>query len=518
MAGTGETLTHHKTSGTKAAFAPYLFLEIECERPMAGPARHLLAELECVQLGRGPQRAARAAGDGVLELVLPDGWMSKAHAELRREKDHWTVRDLGSKNGTLVDGELVQAADLQDKTLIQLGRTFFRFRSKLPTWGAANLEAEALPRGPRGLATFSHQFGEVLQRSSVVAKGRVPVLLQGESGTGKEVLARAIHTWSGRDGEFVAVNCGAIPQNLVESELFGHRKGAFSGAERDRSGFLRTSDGGTLFLDEIGDLPLAAQAALLRALQESEVLPVGATQPERVDLRVVAATHRDLDQMVREGTFRHDLLARLHGVVLELTPLRDRPEDIPLLIATLLRRLSPESSEVKLSPEAAQSLLEYDWPLNVRGLEQALAGALALSGAGTIAREHLPAALRKPLNEAPQRQLTVDEVRHRDELIALLREHRGNLSAVARAVGKGRTQVVRWVSRYGLNAEEPVEAPPPFKGEPRSEREIIEAALAESRGRISGPSGAAAKLRIPPSTLESKIKALKISKSQFKFR
>jgi sigma-54 dependent transcriptional regulator, acetoin dehydrogenase operon transcriptional activator AcoR len=417
-----------------------------------GPARHLLAELECVQLGRGPRRMARVAGDGVLDLVLPDAWMSKVHAEVRRQKNRWTVRDLESKNGTLVNGERIQAADLQDKTLIQLGRTFFRFRSKQPTWGPANLEAEDLLPGPSGLATLSHQFGGVLHRSRAVAKGRVPILLQGESGTGKEVLARAIHTWSGRDGAFVAVNCGAIPQHLVESELFGHRKGAFSGAERDRPGLLRTSDGGTLFLDEIGDLPLTAQAALLRTLQESEVLPVGATRPERVDLRVVAATHRDLDQMVRDGTFRHDLLARLHGVVLELTPLRERQEDVALLIATLLRKLSPEPSDVKLSPEAAQSLLEHDWPLNVRELEQALAGALALSGAGTIAREHLPAALGEPPGEASQRKLTVDEIRHRDELIALLREHRGNLSAVARAVGKGRTQLVRWVGRYGLNA------------------------------------------------------------------
>jgi transcriptional regulator with PAS, ATPase and Fis domain len=452
VAGTGQTLTQGKARGEKPAFAPYLFLEIECERPLVGPARHLLAELECVQLGRGPQRTASVAGKGVLELMLPDAWMSKAHAELRRQKDHWTVHDLGSKNGTLVHGERIEAADLQDNALIQLGGTFFRFRSKLPTWGPANLEAEELLRSPSGLATLSHQFMEVLHRSSAAAKARVPILLEGESGTGKEVLARAIHTWSGRDGAFVAVNCGAIPQNLVESELFGHRKGAFSGAERDRPGLVRTSDAGTLFLDEIGDLPVTAQAALLRALQEGEVLPVGATRPERVDLRVVAATHRDLGQMVRDGTFRHDLLARLHGVVLELTPLRDRPEDVPLLIATLLRKLSPKGPEAKLSPEAAQSLLEYDWPLNVRELEQALAGALALSGAGTIAREHLPAALSKPASQASQRKLTVDESRHRDELIALLREHRGNLSAVARAVGKGRTQVVRWVGRYGLNA------------------------------------------------------------------
>ena len=453
VAGKGKTLTQSNAPGAKKPqFAPYLFLEIECERPLVGPARYLLAELECVRLGRGPRRMARLGGDGGLDIVLPDGWMSEAHAELRRQNGRWTVRDLGSKNGTLVDGERVQTADLPDQTLVQLGRTFFSFRGKLPVWGPANLEGEDLPRGPSGLATLSDQFGDVLLRGRAAATSRVPILLRGESGSGKEVLARAIHTWSGRSGGFVAVNCGAIPQNLVESELFGHRKGSFSGAERDRPGLLRTSDGGTLFLDEIGDLPLTAQAALLRAIQEKEVLPVGGTQPERVDLRVVAATHRDLDRMVRDGNFRHDLLARLEGVVLELTPLRDRPEDVPLLIATLLRKLSPERPDVKLSPEAARSLLEYDWPLNVRELEQALAGALALSGVGIIEREHLPPALRKSPANVPQRELTNDELRHRDELIALLREHRGNLSAVARAVGKGRTQVVRWVGRYGLDA------------------------------------------------------------------
>jgi transcriptional regulator of acetoin/glycerol metabolism len=434
----------------KPELAPYLFLEIECERPLVGPARHLLAEVECVRLGRGPRRVARVAADGTLDLELPDGWMSKAHAELRRQEDRWTVRDLGSKNGTLVDGERVETAELHDQTLIQLGRSFFTFRSKLPIWGPANLEAEDLLRGPSGQATLSHQLWTVLLRSRAVATSRVPILLHGESGSGKEVLARAIHTWSGRGGVFVAVNCGAIPQNLVESELFGHRKGAFSGAEQDRQGLVRAADGGTLFLDEIGDLPLAAQAALLRTLQEREVLPVGGTRPERLDLRVVAATHRNLDQMVRDGTFRHDLLARLEGVVLELTPLRDRPEDVPLLIATLLRRLAPERPDVKLSPEAARSLLEYDWPLNVRELEQALAGALALSGLRTIEREHLPPALRDARDKVPE--LSDDEVRHRDELITLLREHRGNLSAVARAVGKGRTQVVRWVGRYGVDA------------------------------------------------------------------
>ena len=450
MAGESDTLSQSEAFGAKPQFAPYLFLEIECERPAVGPARHLLAEVECVRLGRGPRRMARKVGDGVLEIDVPDGWMSKAHAELTREKDGWTARDLGSKNGTLVDGERVQTSELLDQTLVQVGRTFFRFRTDLRVSGPANLVGEELPEGPAGLATLSHQFREVVLRGMAVATSRVPVLLRGETGTGKEVFARAIHTWSARGGAFVAVNCGAIPQNLVESELFGHRKGAFSGADRDHPGLVRTSDRGTLFLDEIGDLPPAAQAAFLRVLQEGEVLPVGGTRPERLDLRVVAATHRDLDQMVRAGTFRRDLLARLSGVTLELSPLRDRPEDVPLLIAALLRKLAPERREVKLAPEAARLLLEHHWPLNVRELEQALAGALALSGVGTIQREHLPPVLRDPPAEACP-ELTEEELRHRDKLIALLRQHRGNLAAVARVVGKGRTQVVRWIGRYRLD-------------------------------------------------------------------
>jgi len=450
VASEGDTLSQTEASGAKPQFAPYLFLEIECERPAVGPARHLLAGVERVRLCRGPRRAARKAGDSVLELDVPDGRMSKVHAQLTREKDGWTARDLGSKNGTLVDGERVQTAKLLDQTLVQVGRTFFRFRTDLRVSGPADFSGEESPPDPAGLATFSHRFREVVLRGMAAATSRVPVLLRGETGTGKEVFARSIHAWSGRRGAFVAVNCGAIPQNLIESELFGHRKGAFSGADRDHPGLVRASDGGTLFLDEIGDLPSAAQAAFLRVIQEGEILPVGGTRPERLDLRVVAATHRDLDQMVRAGTFRRDLLARLSGVTLELPPLRDRPEDVPLLIAILLRKLAPERPDVTLAPEAARLLLEYHWPLNVRELEQALAGALALSGVGTIEREHLPAALRDPPAEAGP-ELTEEELRHRDQLIALLRQHRGNLSAVARVMGKGRTQVVRWVGRYRLD-------------------------------------------------------------------
>jgi DNA-binding NtrC family response regulator len=453
----GETLSQRQVLGARSpALAPNLFLELECERPLEGPAQHRLAGVRRVRLGRGPHRLALVSGE-LLNLQAPDGWMSVGHAELTLGDGHWTVRDLGSKNGTFLNGARVEEGVLADRALLQLGRTFFRFRNEFRASNRSGVEPEELAAGPGGITTLSPRFADVLVAARAVAPTRVPVLLQGESGTGKEVLAQAIHSLSGRRGVFVAVNCGALPANLVESELFGHRKGAFSGADRDRPGLIRTADGGTLFLDEIGDLPLTAQAALLRVLQEFEIVPLGGARPEPLDLRVISATHRDLELMAQQGTFRHDLLARLQGVTLELTPLRDRPEDIPLLIRVVLRKLAPERPDVKLSPEAAQALLEHGWPLNVRELEKALAGGLALSGLGTIEAEHLPRNLREAGAEAPLPSLTSEEVKHREELVGQLQEHRGNLSAVARAVGKGRTQIVRWVSRYGI-------APDAFKG------------------------------------------------------
>ncbi|HET6981289.1 MAG TPA: sigma 54-interacting transcriptional regulator, partial [Myxococcaceae bacterium] len=214
---------------------------------------------------------------------------------------------------------------------------------------------------------------------------------------------------------------------------------------------VRASDGGTLFLDEIGDLPPAAQAALLRVLQEAEVLPIGGHRPQPLDLRVLAATHRDLGRLVQEGKFRHDLLARLDGVTLELPPLRERRADLPLVMSLLLHKHAPERPDLRVTPAAAQALLAYRWPLNIRELEQALAGALALAGAGPIDAAHLPPSVLGRATEEPPRELTADEARHRDELVALLRQHGGNMSAVARVLGKGRTQIVRWVSRYGID-------------------------------------------------------------------
>jgi transcriptional regulator with PAS, ATPase and Fis domain len=377
--------------------------------------------------------------------------MSGEHLELRHVDGRWVARDLGSKNKLLLDGQKVDEAELSDGVLLQLGHTFFRFRTEFPAVDPPTLDVQDLPGGITPLTTLSPRFAEILERATAVAQGKVPVLLVGESGTGKEVLARSIHSQSGRKGAFIAVNCGAIPANLVEAELFGHKKGAFTGASQDRVGWVRASDHGTLFLDEIGDLPLPTQASLLRVIQEAEVVPVGASRPEPLDLRVLAATHRDLKAMVRAEKFRHDLLARLDGITLQLPALRDRSEDIPLLLVLLLRKLAPERPDLRLTPAAAQTILSHDWPLNIRQLEQALSGALALSGSGPIERAHLPAAVLEAAEPQAAPDLDPSEVRHREELIQLLGQHEGNITAVAKALGKGRTQIIRWIKRYGID-------------------------------------------------------------------
>jgi sigma-54 dependent transcriptional regulator, acetoin dehydrogenase operon transcriptional activator AcoR len=266
-------------------------------------------------------------------------------------------------------------------------------------------------------------------------------------------VARAVHALSGRRGAYLAVNCGALPDTLVESELFGHKKGAFSGAVEDRPGLVRAADHGTLFLDEVGDLPLPSQAALLRVLQEEEVLPVGATRALPVDLRVVVATHRDLPALVKDGRFRADLYARLAGWELELPVLADRKEDLGIIIAALLARLAPGRPDIAFSQSAARALVQHEWPLNVRELEQALAAALALARDQVIDLPQLPEALRSPVqpraNPAP---LTEEDARRREQLAALLAEHQGNISAVARAMGKARMQIQRWIKRYNLKS------------------------------------------------------------------
>lgn len=435
----------------------FLFLVVDSHRPLAPPARVALDDVEEVVIGRGNSRRLEVTDSGPrrrVEIRLDDPWLSSRHARFLRVLGRWCFEDCGSKNGSVVNGAPRTHAELAEGDVIELGRTFFLYRAAVPCGPEEDtlLEASRLAAPVPGFLSLNPLQLEMFRQLTVVSASTIPVLLQGETGTGKEVMARAIHALSGRPGEFVPINCGALPRGLVEGELFGHRKGAFSGATEDRPGLVRSADRGTLFLDEIGDLPLAAQVALLRVLQEHEVRPVGGTRSHAVDLRVVAATHRPIERMAASGEFRPDLLARLSGHVVELSPLRARREDLGLLLATILRRAGGERAEhIRLHPRAARALLMYGWPLNVRELEQCVTTAVVLARQGVIELEHLSGALKRSAADAAGHG---DDAARPEELKALLREHGGNIAAVARAVGKARMQVHRWLKRYEIDPED----------------------------------------------------------------
>jgi two-component system response regulator HydG len=305
----------------------------------------------------------------------------------------------------------------------------------------------------------SRGFLEVLELAETVAPTDSTILLSGESGTGKEVLARYVHTLSGRaDGPFFSINCGALPESLLESELFGHVKGSFTGAVKDKEGLLVAARGGTFFLDEIGEMTPALQVKLLRALQEREVIPVGATEAVAVDVRIVAATNRDLEEEIRRGTFRSDLYYRLNVIALHLPPLKERREDIPLLARHFLTRLGekdPEAGVPTLSEEARETLLEYDWPGNVRELENALERAAVVSEGGEIRTEHLPERVIEPpmlrlVDEEPPANPPM-EVIERAYIEWVLRAEGGNKSRAAEVLGIDPSTLYRKLNRYGLN-------------------------------------------------------------------
>jgi DNA-binding NtrC family response regulator len=438
---------------------PHLFIVLEAERPAAGGARYALDNVEEAVVRRGSVRMAvreQAADRRRLILSIPDRWMSAEHLRFVRDGASWVVEDAGSTNGTLLNGCPVGHARLDDTSLVEAGRTLIALRAAVPTPEGCGEDVDsasmsALPPWQRGLSpALAARLGTLAR----VARSTVPVILFGETGVGKEVLARALHDWSKRTGPFVAVNCGALPGALVEALLFGHVRGAFSSAIRDELGLVRSAHGGTLFLDEIGDLAAPAQASLLRVLQEREVLPVGATRPVGVDLRVVCATHRNLDELAAQGNFRADLLTRLDGFRHVIPPLRERREELGLLVAALLTKLAAGREEsVSFSPPAARLLATYRWPGNVRELEQVLARALAISLDGCIDSHALALSAPPPASpRAPKRPISDADARLRSVLIAALSQHEGNVSAVARVMGKGRTQIQRWMRRFGLES------------------------------------------------------------------
>jgi two-component system response regulator GlrR len=303
------------------------------------------------------------------------------------------------------------------------------------------------------IITASPAMETLLAEARLAARSGAALLIQGESGTGKELLARAVHRTSPRHARpFVAINCGAIPAELLESELFGHVKGAFTGAGRDHPGLFQSADGGTVFLDEVGDMPLPLQVKLLRVLQEGEVRPVGATGARKVDVRILSATHRDLDEAIAEGRFREDLYYRLNVVNLVLPPLRARREDIPLLaqhfLATLATRYQRRIHG--FAPDALDMLAAADWPGNVRQLHNVLEQCVALCPASTI-----PAALvARALRDKPAEIQPLAEARaafERNYLVSLLKLTRGQASEVARLAGRNRTEVYRLLQRHNLD-------------------------------------------------------------------
>jgi len=313
-----------------------------------------------------------------------------------------------------------------------------------------------------GVSSPMRSLFEMIDR---VAETHSAVLILGESGTGKELVARAIHNRSARaDRAFVAVNCGAIPADLVETELFGHVRGAFTGAQHARAGLFETANHGTLLLDEVGDVPPAVQVKLLRALQESEIRRVGTDAATRVDVRIVAATNVDLEARMRIGSFRSDLFYRLNVIALRLPSLRERREDIPLLVehfvtkyASRLQRPRPE-----VDPEAMESLVDYEWPGNVRELEHVIERALVLSRGGSIDRQDVsvvgpsePRAPRVPARSAGSytdaRKQVIDDFERRFAL-GLLQATNGNISQAARLAGLDRTNFRRLMKRVGVRS------------------------------------------------------------------
>jgi transcriptional regulator with GAF, ATPase, and Fis domain len=434
-------------------------------------------------------------------VCVPEQAVSRQHARITYDGRRWLLTDLRSRNGTMLDGQFVQAdVELQHLHEIRVGDAIFKFVEvgaeryasyRLDGAVAGERRAKFLPELVGGW-----QMDAIAADIERIAPTELSCVILGETGTGKEVAARGVHRASGRRGSFQAINCAAIPHNLLESELFGYRRGAFSGADRDKPGLLKLADGGTVFLDEIGDMPLEAQAKLLRVLQAREVFPLGATTAEKVDIRVVCATHRDLTQYVREGKFRGDLFARLNEHVVRLPPLRERKEDIYQLARSFAVRYGRPNLQFTFSFLVA--LLHYDWPFNVRELESCIKRGVALLGPdernpAPLDTQHLPDQIAEamksygeraraapgpnppgasppsmsgmnPVSSGPMNALADGSSPHvassrrppptEPELRDLLSRHHGNVAAVGRELGKERMQVHRWLKKYGISLED----------------------------------------------------------------
>ncbi|WP_224246752.1 sigma 54-interacting transcriptional regulator [Hyalangium gracile] len=403
-----------------------------------------------VEAIEGPGRGARATlssgtllvgSDSACELPLEDPTVSRRHVVLELLAGAVRVRDLGSRNGTRYLGARIREARVPVGGSVTVGKTTLRISPAKASRRVLS-EREEL-HGLLGKSVAMRQLFADLER---LGPQKAPVLIRGETGSGKEMVARALHALSGPEesrGPFVVFDCSSVSPNLLESELFGHNKGAFTGADRDRVGVVEAANGGTLFLDEIGELPLAQQPKLLRLLETQEFRRVGDGQVRRSEFRLLSATHRDLEAEVRAKRFREDLYFRLAVTSVTIPPLRERPEDIPLLAAHFARQLT--GMDIALAPATLAALQCDPWRGNVRELRNAVQRVVALGSLEAPAPEQSGAPLA--FNEARDKLLEQFE---RDYLGALLARHKRNISAAARESKLSRSQFYRLLERHKL--------------------------------------------------------------------
>lgn len=404
--------------------------------PMRVPVVYALDDLDRVTIGRQePDETMHPE-----RIATPDRWMSAEHAEILKTAEGWRLSDVGSSNGTLLWGQRTSTALLSDGDVFETGSTFWLFRSH------ADGRPVESPTDLHTLTSVSPKMLELLRKLERVAKSGVPLVLRGETGVGKEVLARAAHTYSGRRGRLTTLDAGTVPPHLVSVELFGVAEAGGTG-ERPRLGRLRAADGGTVLLDQLADMSNEVQVALLRVLQSGEITPIGSDEPMQVDLRFVATTHDDIGALAADGRFRTDLWSRLRGFEFEVPALRDRLEDVGVIVANLLRQIGMDA--LTFSPRAYRALLVYPWPNNIRELAQAIEAAGALSDGQRIELTDLPPEVQSfEPDRGPTRPS--EESRER-ELVRLLGAHKGNVSAVARSMGYSRMQVHRWMKQMSVD-------------------------------------------------------------------
>lgn len=417
--------------------------------PRTSPENSDTIELSCVSLpgpwllevgapSGGQARILRSGdrlviGSGVhADVRVADPAVSHRHCRIEVLPTHIELEDLGSKNGTYVGAVRVGRASVAHAGVFVIGRTSVVVHS------GAEEEVPPADSVP-GLVGGSLGMQRVAAEIRRHARTRAPVLLQGESGTGKDVVARTLHTLSRREGAYVPLNVGALPESLADAELFGHRRGAFTGAVQSRAGAFEQAHGGTLFLDEIADLPLGIQVKLLRVVEDGMLRALGAQSFQRVDVRIVSASWAIIEQRIDVGSFRADLYHRLSTVTIQIPPLRSRKSDIPELSRTLLRRIRDEVGEKELSSGALSRLMDYDFPGNVRELGSILYRAAMASPEREIASQHVQVGRAKTLPRVAS--LGSDDAK------MLLDQHQGNVSRAARAAGVPRSTFRSWLGR-----------------------------------------------------------------------